>query len=127
MSSTTKRASQRAWYVKNRASVLKQQRVWKAAHRPPRKTKKLGLGKVANRKDYDLRRLYGITLAEYEAMVKKQNGRCAICDEESALHVDHDHETGEVRGLLCQKCNTAIGHLRHDEHLLRRAIDYLSS
>lgn len=73
---------------------------------------------------------YGITTDEYNDMFRKQLGRCAICGAHQseckrALSVDHDHETGKVRGLLCQKCNTAIGLLGDNAELTRRATLYL--
>lgn len=85
-------------------------------------------------KDSFLKRTYGIDLAWYEVQHDKQGGKCAICDQlETAqirgktlsLAVDHCHETGEIRGLLCRACNNAIGALRHDQRLLQKAIDYL--
>ncbi len=57
-----------------------------------------------------------------------QGGGCAICGKRPgkvSLHVDHDHETGEVRGLLCVGCNNALGQFRDDLELLARASDYL--
>jgi hypothetical protein len=82
------------------------------------------------RRDASYRRLYGITLADYEAMMTAQEDRCAICGETPpgrTLHVDHDHETKKVRGLLCYGCNSGIGHFRDRPDLLRGAIDYLSA
>ncbi len=72
---------------------------------------------------------YGITLEIYEAMLKSQNGGCAICGKTDGkrLHVDHDHATGKVRGLLCFKCNVSIGHFGDDIAVLRLAIRYLES
>jgi hypothetical protein len=52
---------------------------------------------------------YGITLDAYEQMLCEQGGVCAICGDEKELVVDHDHETGEVRGLLCRACNLRLG------------------
>ena len=79
---------------------------------------------------YRRRRLsaYGITLEEYNTMLAAQGGGCAICGNPPgarSLHVDHDHATGEVRGLLCIGCNVALGGFRDDPELLARAIDYL--
>lgn len=74
---------------------------------------------------------YGITLEEYEAMYDNQNGKCAICKKDyqlggsKGLFVDHDHETKEVRGLLCRKCNSAIGQLEECKEILIEAIRYL--
>src|SRR5262249_47723947 len=78
-----------------------------------------------------LKRKFGITLADYEAMLVAQGGGCAICGdpepEGRSLHVDHDHEDGQVRGLLCFRCNNALGDLREDVALLSRAASYLDS
>lgn len=53
---------------------------------------------------------YRLRKEDYEALLEKQNSRCAICQiEKSRLHIDHDHKTGKVRGLLCQRCNISIG------------------
>jgi hypothetical protein len=75
---------------------------------------------------------FGITRQALAALVTKQDGRCAICDGELDLspgcyktHLDHDHATGEVRGLLCRLCNTGIGHLRDDPAILLKAVAYL--
>lgn len=83
-----------------------------------------------------LKRL-GVTLEQYEAMWKAQGGRCAnlacsfsapldVPDFRVGLQVDHDHITGRVRGLLCPRCNTALGHIADDMDRLRGLIDYLS-
>jgi hypothetical protein len=71
---------------------------------------------------------YGLTLEQYEEMFFQQGGLCVICNEAPNgrnLHVDHDHHTGRVRGLLCNACNAGIGHLQDDPNLLRRAVSYL--
>lgn len=80
---------------------------------------------------------YGITIEQYWEMHAAQNGGCAICKRTDPigrvakvdpmwLAVDHDHETGQIRGLLCMHCNTAIGQLDHDPERMRAAMDYLS-
>lgn len=79
----------------------------------------------------NLRAKYGITVADYEAMIEAQDGLCAICRGKhrgsgGRLHVDHCHDSGKVRGLLCGPCNTAIGLLDHDEGRVRQVIEYLS-
>lgn len=77
-----------------------------------------------------LQRTYGISYAEYLTMLEAQCNGCAICGTTStgkrkAFAVDHNHETGKVRGLLCSNCNTGIGNLREDEGIMLRAIEYL--
>ena len=83
----------------------------------------------------NLKANYGMTELEYAQLLIEQAGRCAICGlrEGTANHrgtvfslsIDHDHQTGMVRGLLCNRCNRAIGLLGDDVALLRRAIEYL--
>ena len=73
---------------------------------------------------------YGITLDEYNEMFAEQNGCCAVCEKhqiefKDSLSVDHCHETGDVRGLLCFKCNTGIGKLGDNIEGLERALKYL--
>lgn len=76
---------------------------------------------------------YGLTVAEWEAMLEAQGGVCAICGEpetaknRTVLAVDHDHATGRARGLLCHRCNRLLGHAGDDPEILRRAADYLTA
>jgi hypothetical protein len=76
-----------------------------------------------------LKREYGMTLADYDAMMAGQGGVCAICRMASkkTLNVDHCHITGEVRGLLCDACNKGCGHFRDRPELLRAAAAYLEA
>lgn len=84
-------------------------------------------------KGKDIERMYGITLKQYEGLYIKQNGLCAICHHPEPvksrlfLAVDHDHKTGYVRGLLCSKCNTAIGLFEDSLESLYSAIRYLQT
>jgi hypothetical protein len=84
-------------------------------------------------KDRELRSTFGISLAEYETMLKNQNHGCAICSRQTAGHrtiyfaVDHNHKTGKVRGLLCSSCNRGIGHFFENINFMSSAIDYLRS
>ena len=78
-----------------------------------------------------LKRMFGITLDEYNTMLTQQNNGCAICQQACAtgmnLAVDHDHTTGKVRALLCKNCNTAIGLLGEDTNRMAKAIEYIQS
>jgi len=80
---------------------------------------------------YDLARKYGITQVEYDEMLAEQGGKCAICGSAQSgkrrFHVDHDHETDMVRGLLCSKCNTGLGLFGDDPRRLNDAIAYLDA
>lgn len=73
--------------------------------------------------------MYGLSPEQYEAMLDESGGRCALCGREAKLHVDHNHETGKVRGLLCVTCNTGLGKLKVDRGiaLLRQAISYIEN
>ena len=78
----------------------------------------------------DLKRNYGITLQEHQQMFKDQQGVCAICKGEGdgkwrKLCVDHDHETGKVRQLLCRNCNMILGQAGDNTNLLEEMIKYL--
>jgi Recombination endonuclease VII len=74
---------------------------------------------------------YGITGEQYDALLEAQGGRCAICGNrprKQRLAVDHDHATGEVRGLLCKRCNhNLLGAAHENTAILQRAIDYLQN
>jgi hypothetical protein len=75
----------------------------------------------------DLWRKYKITPEDYDNMALEQGGLCLICDRvpKKRLVVDHNHHTGEVRGLLCDPCNVALGFLEDNTKFLLRAIEYL--
>ena len=90
-------------------------------------------------RDKNLRHAYGITLDEYNVMLEKQGGVCGICKTDNPkgrqsgrgvvkdFYVDHNHETGEVRGLLCNNCNRAIGNFKDDPSIIQKAVLYLRS
>jgi Recombination endonuclease VII len=86
--------------------------------------KESGAKAKSSRKSH-LKRKYGLTEAQYDAMLEAQGGMCAICHDRPAAHVDHDHETGRVRALLCFNCNGALGHMLDNPGWLLRAIEYL--
>ncbi|MEV5876006.1 endonuclease VII domain-containing protein [Streptomyces sp. NPDC052101] len=77
-----------------------------------------------NRASY-FKRKYGLTEIERDALIASQRGLCAICLAAPAVHVDHCHNTGRVRGVLCFNCNSGLGLLRDDPEVVRRAAAYL--
>ena len=84
------------------------------------------------RNGWRLKIQYGLTLEDYDRLLTEQDQSCKICsrrfdlsDQSRRPHVDHCHKTGKVRGILCFKCNTAIGKLNDDPRLLRAAAAYL--
>jgi len=90
-------------------------------------------GKKVRRND-SYRREYGITLEDYNRMFSEQQGCCAICGKKEIhknqrkikrLGVDHNHQTGEVRGLLCQRCNILVSYVENYSDLVQKAKDYL--
>jgi hypothetical protein len=96
--------------------------------------------RVYNRKNYKydyaksrakaLRRKFGISLMEYEALRDSQQSRCAICFTDKPggkgdWHLDHDHVSKKIRGLLCQNCNIGLGSFKDDPRRLEQAADYL--
>ncbi|WP_250003924.1 endonuclease VII domain-containing protein [Actinoplanes sp. M2I2] len=76
-------------------------------------------------REYHLRRRYGIGQADFDEMLWRQFGRCAICRAPDPQHVDHDHRTGAVRGILCFNCNGGLGQFRDNQDYLAGAIEYL--
>ena len=79
----------------------------------------------------DLKRLYGISIDDYNKLLTEQNNCCAICGtsepggKHDAFNVDHCHDTGKVRGLLCKSCNIALGEFKDDVDTLQKAVVYL--
>jgi hypothetical protein len=81
-------------------------------------------------KDYHFKKKYGISTIEYNQMLVSQNFLCKICkvhhtEAHNGLYVDHCHKSEKVRGLLCQKCNSAIGMLREDINIINNVLEYL--
>ena len=121
---------------KAQAHLTKKQRAVLAAtryrFRHPEKDR--AMRRIAVRK-YTLRKAFGITVEEYDAILVEQGGACAICGFKPTyaggythgknLAVDHDHATGRIRGLLCDLCNRAMGQFKDNADVLRKAIAYL--
>lgn len=78
-----------------------------------------------------LMRKFGITIEQYDAMMAAQGGGCSLCGrprrEDSSLHVDHDHSTGKIRGILCFCCNNALADFQEDPALLAKAASYVTA
>lgn len=140
------------WALANLEKRAESSRRWRAAH--PEKARAAWVNwKARNRRrvveanraryEYDkvgwrhrnwvnsLKKQFGITEADYNRMLEEQKGKCKICEGSPTnsklrhFHVDHDHETGKVRGLLCNECNCALGLLKDSPTLLRRAADHI--
>ena len=81
-------------------------------------------------RDLHLRKKYGMTLDEFNALSEAQGHECCICGEKNKVHknlvVDHNHKTGEVRGLICSPCNSALGHAQDSVRVLEAMIEYLN-
>ncbi|HEX7165502.1 MAG TPA: endonuclease VII domain-containing protein [Acidimicrobiales bacterium] len=109
----------RAWQLANPDKVRAKQAEYRAT----------GRKRVADRRSY-LKRKYGITLEQYDELLAAQGGVCGICGaaprDDISLHVDHDHGTGERRGLLCFRCNNALGDFADDSERLYAAVEYLA-
>lgn len=118
-----KRARDREYGLAHRAEGRERQRQFKARN-PERQA------------EYSAKWKYGITPDEYDRLFAEQDGRCAICREpettkdrtgrvRARLSIDHDHETGRIRGLLCHHCNAALGHAKESSFRLRDMAAYL--
>jgi len=111
------RERNRKYYAEHPEKHRERNRKWQAEH--PEKGR-----------EREYRRNYGITIEDYERRLVEQDGKCAICGEPPSvggkrLSVDHDHETGKIRALLCQRCNLVVGGLKESAAFARLVADYL--
>lgn len=102
---------------------------WMSSHREERKLYQRK-NWLSHRKDSYLKRKYGISNLAYLKLLNEQNCQCAICgipqiELKESLHVDHDHDTGIVRGLLCRRCNAMLGMADDSIERFQKAIEYL--
>lgn len=119
------RSYQKAWREKNADHV----KAYNAEYMPDYYQRDSA---AQSRKRRNLRE-YNLTIDDFNAMWVQQGGKCAICDHDmepkgrkkEAVSVDHNHATGNVRGLLCRGCNHGIGNLKDSPEVLKRAIQYL--
>lgn len=125
----------RTYYRLNPDKVKEQGRRYRALY--PERERERDRKWVRNNPDkcraYARKMKYGIVQAQFIALLEKQNRACAICrqafdlSKPRGVHVDHNHVTGEVRGLLCPPCNNGIGMLREDANRFAAAVSYLRS
>lgn len=117
VNSEQRRAARRVRYASKREQICEQERGYWAS-------------KAEMHRNRRLQRRYGITIEQFGAIIDAQRGRCALCEEPlklgtKSVHVDHCHETGKVRGVLCARCNLGIGRFGDNIRGLERAIEYL--
>lgn len=128
----------RRYYMANRGRLLKRSRQYRADNIIRRRqydreyaARQKELNPYRSR-ERNWKHLYGITKKDYDSLLTKQNGVCAICKKpESSKHhgvlcIDHNHITGAIRGLLCNNCNRGLGLLKDSEKVLKAAVRYLS-
>lgn len=119
-------------YERSKEHILKKAKEYRNTHKEERYmyNKVWVLNNKEKAIDKQLQIKYGISLAEYNVKKEQQNNCCEICGKHETefkrrLNVDHNHSTGEVRGLLCSHCNTALGHVREDVDIMLNMIAYI--
>jgi hypothetical protein len=126
-------ARRKAWYQQNRTREIARVKAWQQAN--PERLKawreKNRNRRLEQLREIHLRNKFGLTPQEYDRILEAQGGVCALCERPPtpgiSLHVDHDHATGEIRGLLCMRCNNALGLFGEDPDVLKRAARYATS
>lgn len=130
-----------AWRAANKGAIKEYQAHWKAENADHvRDYLKTYQKQYTARPDVrtakrarHLKQNYGISLEQFSALWNAQDGQCAICEvelvaggrESVSACVDHNHDTGDIRGLLCRQCNHGIGHMKDSPEVLERAAAYL--
>lgn len=107
-------------YERNKNAILARQKSYREANKE---------AVAAYKKSYRRLYRYSVTDDQYNEMLEEQKGCCAICGTSlsSKTHIDHNHKTGVVRGLLCSSCNTSLGGFKDSIEVLSKAIEYLKS
>jgi hypothetical protein len=113
------KASSRRWLAANLDRKKETRKEW--AKRNPERQREIAR-KAALRK-------YGLAVEDFHNLVRIQENKCACCEDTFTRtpHVDHNHETGEVRGLLCSNCNTMLGQAKDDPNRLEAGVAYLQT
>ena len=117
LSEEGKRANNQKSYQSDKAGRCAQTKAW-AESNPDKREEIMERSRLKK---------YGLTIDQYKSILVRQDGKCAICGDTLGcrVHIDHDHVTGLVRGILCQSCNVGLGHFRDNSMILREAASYL--
>ena len=115
------RSKHRHWYLANKEYAKARGRAYYAAGKEQIKASR----RYRNAAFQERLRQHNITLDQYAAMDESQDWLCAICRNERSLHIDHDHSTGQFRGLLCGSCNRGLGLFDESTESLANSIRYL--
>lgn len=118
---------QKEWVKNNKEKV----RILNLKNREKRKIYYSSPEGIESSRRAHLKRMFNLTLEEFNQKLEEQNYRCALCegtetrDKHKVFAVDHDHSNGKIRGLLCWKCNSGLGLFNDNTILLEKAINYL--
>jgi len=125
------RAKVKEWDNANPGIRAARSKEWYRTHPEAKKKWRTDNPDSAKRQDRasKLKSAYGLTIADFDRMLASQGGVCAVCsgppNGRGAYHVDHDHDTGKIRGLLCHSCNIALGLVRDSQDHLAKLMAYL--
>ena len=123
------RKNAKRYYGNHRESEIERTKQYYHDHRE-QELERMKQRYINKGKEELFRKKYDLSLKDWEGLWYAQDGRCAICDEffspVQKICVDHDHETGEVRGLLCNECNIGLGHFNNIK-IVKNAIEYLNT
>ena len=119
------------YYQKNKDKVNERQRLERQTPHAKARRRAWDAANQHKRRDKALCYKYGLQPGEFEKLLEAQDRKCAICRGDKPRgrnwHVDHDHETGLFRGILCKPCNTALGSFGDTVEGVQRALDYLKT
>jgi recombination endonuclease VII len=128
--SEARREYQSRYYAENKVKLRKRRKTFydKNRVRIVARQREIYRKNKARYRNYRLRDQYGITVAQFNARLAEQDHKCPICgDIDAKFVVDHDHETGSVRGIICGRCNSGLGMLQDSLENLKSAVRYLET